>query len=100
MTRFDADSSTVSGETSSVTQAATLTERLVGQNIFVAKLALVFAVMLGASYLVYGLAHTHEIRQLAAIGKWFTVLFASGALGLALVIKTVGAIQRFRSGRY
>lgn len=100
MTRFDADSSTVSGETSSVTQAATLTERVLGQNVFVAKLALAFGVMLGANYLVYGLAHTPEIKQLAAIGKWFTAMLGGGALALALVIKTVGALQRLRGGRY
>lgn len=98
MTRFDADSTTVAGEDSTVSEAATLTDRVLGRNVLVVKAALFFAAMLALSYVAYGLAGSHELRQLAAIAKWFTVMFMVCATLLALVVKSVGAVQRHRRG--
>lgn len=98
MSEFDADSATVAGEESTVSEAATVTERVLGRNVFVFKAAAFFVVMFGFTHLAHWAASSPEARQLTAIGKWFTVIFAVGGLGLALVVNVVGAIQRRRRG--
>lgn len=99
MTEFDSDSSTVSGEASTVSEAATLTDRVLGRNLFVVKAAVFFAAMLAVTYLAHGLAGSHELKQLVAIVKWFTVMLAVGTLALGLFVKTVGGILRYRRDR-
>lgn len=97
MSEFDADSTTVAGEESTVSEAANVTDRVLGRNVFVLKAAAFFAVTFALTHLAHWAASSPEARQLTAIGKWFTVIFAVGTLGMALVIKSVSAIQLRRS---
>jgi FtsH-binding integral membrane protein len=99
MSRFDADSSTVAGEESSVSEAASLTERVLGRNLFAAKVAAFYVAMFALTYVANWAASSSATRQLTAIVKWFVVIFAAGTLVLGLVVKVSTAVMEYRRGR-
>jgi lipid-A-disaccharide synthase-like uncharacterized protein len=99
MSRFDADSSTVAGEESTVSEAASVTERVLGQNPLAFKVAAFYVVMFGLTYVANWLAGSSASRQLVAIVKWFIVIFAVGTLLMGLVVKLSGVIMKRRRGR-
>lgn len=66
-----------------------------GRNVFADKVTVFSGVVFALTELVHGTAETDVLKQLVAIRKWFTIIFAAGAL-LGIVSKIGGAAQRAR----